>query len=112
MAFNHAVREPDEWFEEPDELDRVQRALTSIEGVDDPVEAAARLAYSVTRAQGFGEGNKRTALLLARWVLDRNGLDGAALMPSDDIAFASLLVQAASGEDVSRDMVALLSSRR
>jgi len=45
------------------------------------VDAAAVLAYRVTRAQGFTEGNKRTALLLARWLLDRNGIDGAVIIP-------------------------------
>ena len=61
MAFNRAVREEDEWFEEPDDLPRVQRALNAIADVEDPVDAAAVLAYRGVRAQAFGEGNKRTA---------------------------------------------------
>jgi prophage maintenance system killer protein len=65
----------------------------------------------VARAQGFGEGNKRTAFLLARWVLDRNGKNGSALMPADDRGFADLLVGAASGQEVEDDVVALLVSR-
>jgi len=28
VAFNRAVREHDEWFDEPDDLDRVERALS------------------------------------------------------------------------------------
>lgn len=59
MAINRAVRHDDEWFDEPDELDRLVRALVTIDSVEDPVEAAARLAFQVTRAQAFGEGNKR-----------------------------------------------------
>lgn len=78
VAFNHAVRQDDEWFDEPDDLDRVERALRTVEQIEDPIVAAGLLAYRVTWTQGFGEGNKRTALLLARWTLDQNGLDGAA----------------------------------
>jgi prophage maintenance system killer protein len=83
---------PDEWFEEPDDLERVQRAITAIEAIDDPVKAAAIIACRVARAQGFAEGNKRTGLLLARWVLDRNGVEGAMLLPPADREFADLLV--------------------
>lgn len=81
VAINHVVRREDEWFDEPDELDRVAGALAAIDRIEDPVEAAAVLAFRVTRAQAFAEGNKRTALLVARWVLDRNGLEGAAFLP-------------------------------
>jgi prophage maintenance system killer protein len=78
LAFNEGVRAEDEWFDEPDDLARVAGALGAIDELDDPVEAAAVLAFRVTRAQAFGEGNKRTALLLARWLLDHNGRDGSA----------------------------------
>lgn len=71
VGFNRAVRQEDEWWDEPDEFERVERALARIDTVNDPVVAAGILAYRVARAQGFGKGNKRTALLLARWVLDR-----------------------------------------
>jgi prophage maintenance system killer protein len=100
IAINRAVRGPDEWFSEPDDMGRVDRALASIDAIDDPLTAAAILAFRVARAQGFAEGNKRTALLLARWLLDRNGLDGSALMPSDDVEVADLLIKAAAGHDV------------
>jgi len=112
VAINHVVRREDEWFDEPDELDRVARALAAIDLVEDPVEAAAVLAYRVARAQAFGEGNKRTALLVARWVLDRNGLEGATFLPSDDRDISTLLVKAASGQDVGADFASLLLSRR
>ena len=70
------------------------------------------MAYRVARAQAFGEGNKRTALLVARWVLDRNGLEGASFLPPDDRQMGELLVKAAGGQDVGADFVALLASRR
>lgn len=65
----------------------------------------------MVRAQGFGEGNKRTALLLARWLLDRNGLDGSEVIPRDDQEFADLLVGAAAGGDVKAEMKALFQRR-
>ena len=112
LAINHSVRRDDEWFDEPDELDRVAAAIAAIEQIHDPVEAAALLAFRLARAQAFGEGNKRTAFLLARWVLDRNGEDGAALLPPHDSAVAELLVKAAGGQDVGAELVTLLTSRR
>lgn len=111
VAINSAVRQHDEWFDEPDDLDRIERAIGAIESIDDPVKAAAVVACRVARAQGFTEGNKRTGLVLARWVLDRNGVDGGALLPPDDRQFADLLVRAASGIDVEDQAVALLGRR-
>lgn len=70
------------------------------------------LAYRVARAQGFGEGNKRTALLLARWLLDRNGKDGLRFLPAADREVADLLVAAAGGLDVERQLFKFLSARR
>ena len=112
VAVNRSVREHDEWFDEPDDLDRVERALAAIETMNDPVVGAAVLACRLTRAQGFTEGNKRTGLLLARWVLDRNDVDGATILPPDDREFADLLIKAASGLDVEDEAVALLRRRR
>jgi prophage maintenance system killer protein len=111
VALNHATRAPDECFDEPDDLERLERALTAIDSEEDPVRAAGILAHRVARAQAFGEGNKRTALLLARWVLDRNGRDGAAFIPADDRQLADLLVRAANGTDVESEIVDLLRSR-
>jgi prophage maintenance system killer protein len=112
VAINRSVRGDDEWFDEPDDLDRVAGALAAIDLIEDPVQGAALLAFRVARAQAFGEGNKRTAFLLARWLLDRNGQDGAALLPSDDPAIAALLVKAAGGQDVGAELVELLTSRK
>lgn len=111
VAINRLVRHDDEWFDEPDELDRLQRALDAVAEVDNPVTAAAVLASRVARAQAFGEGNKRTAFLLAKWVLDRNGENGGALLPPADREFARLLVKAASGIDVEDEMIAVLRQR-
>lgn len=111
IELNLAVRREDEWFDEPDDLDRLSRALASIDRVEDHVDAAAILAFRVTRAQAFGEANKRTALLLARWVLDRNGADGSIVIPAEDRVIADLLVQAAAGQDVESELAAVFRSR-
>ena len=44
VAVDRSVREHDEWFDEPDDLDRVERAIAAIATMSDPVEAAAVLA--------------------------------------------------------------------
>jgi prophage maintenance system killer protein len=111
IAVNEAVRQADEWFDEPEDLDRLATALRSADDIEDPVLAAARLAFRVAASQAFGEGNKRTALLLARWVLDHNGADGARILPVDDEALGDLLVKAASGVDVEGAITGLLRSR-
>jgi prophage maintenance system killer protein len=112
VTVNGAVRGADERFSEPDDLERVERALAAIDHLDGTVEAAGVLAFRVARAHGFAEGNKRTALLLARWVLDHNGLDGAVLLPADDRLVADLLIKAAAGADVEAELVAVISRRR
>jgi prophage maintenance system killer protein len=112
IALNHAARRYDEWFEEPDDLERLQRALDAVSEIHDPATAAAIIAFRVARAQAFGEANKRTAFLLAKWILDRNGEDGAALLPPEDREFAALLVEAASGLDVEDQMIENLRRRR
>jgi prophage maintenance system killer protein len=96
VAINHSIRDTDEWFEEPDEVERLEVALEAVRSCEDPVEAAAILASRVARAQAFGEGNKRTALLLARWTLDRNGVDGTDILPPGDRDVARLLIRAAA----------------
>ncbi len=111
VEINRRVRGDDEWFEDPDELDRVESSLRSIAAIDAPLEAAGILAYRLTRAQGFAEGNKRTALLLARWILDNNGLDGRKIISADDRHLARLLVDAASGLDVETEVVSYFVDR-
>ena len=51
-------------------------------------------------------------MLVGRWILDRNGLDGAKYIQENDVELAQLLLQAARGADVSREVVELLDSRR
>ena len=109
VALNQAVRGDDEWFDEPDGLERLQRA---IDGIEDPVAAAAVVAFRVARAQAFGEGNKRTAFLLARWLLDHNDHDAAVLLPPDDREAADLLVRAAARSGTQDQLIRLLQSRR
>jgi prophage maintenance system killer protein len=111
VAVNRSVRGEDEWFDEPDDIDRLGKALAAIDDLEDPVVAAAVLAYRVTRAQAFGEANKRTALLLARWTLDRNGIDGRVIIPPDDFELADLLVKTAAGTDVEAQIIASFVER-
>lgn len=105
------MRQHDEWFDEPDDLDRVERAIAAIEAMNDPVEAAAVLACRLTRAQGFTEGISGRGC--SRPVSPGpHDVDGATLLPPDDREFADLLVQAASGLDVEDEAVILLRRRR
>lgn len=111
VAINREVRHHDEWFDEPDELDRVQLALDRAAQVEDVLEASAVLAYRLARSQAFGEGNKRTALLTSLWMLDRNGIGGRTIVPPDDFELAGLLVAAAAGQDVESAVVDLFKRR-
>ena len=54
---------------------------------------------------------QRTGLLLARWRLDRNALDGLALLLPDDRVLVELLIKAAAGTDVESEIVALFVRR-
>jgi prophage maintenance system killer protein len=56
---------------------------------------------------GFSVKGDKPSLLLARWTLDRNGID----LPADDRAVAELLVQAAAGREVEEQLVELFRSR-
>jgi hypothetical protein len=53
LGLNEAVGDDDEWFVEPDDLDRLVMVLEAIETIDDPGEATAVLAFRVTTAQAF-----------------------------------------------------------
>jgi prophage maintenance system killer protein len=111
IAINRSVREVDEWFSEPDDLDRVERALKVAATADDPVEVAALIASRVARSEGFTEGNKRTALLLAQWVLDNNGIASGEIIGTEDEEFGALLVRTASGGDTDAEVLALFRRR-
>ena len=112
VAFNHAIREDDEWFDEPDELDRVQRILDEVADETDPVVAAALAVSRLAQSQAFTEGNKRTAVLLGRWILDHNGMDGAIVIREGDAELAQLLLRAARGANVGGEIVGLFKSRK
>lgn len=58
LEANRRVRGDDEWCEEPDELDRVTKALESIHALDDPVTAAAVLAFRISKPKRFAEGTQ------------------------------------------------------
>lgn len=114
IACNEAVRGPDEISPsaDDDDLDRVARALDRAGVASDPVEAAAALAFELTSAQGFHEGNKRTAALLARWFIRANtDLDPDRIIKPNDPEFADLLIAAARGENVSADTRDLFHDR-
>ena len=112
VAFNASVRHNDEWFDEPDDLDRIVRILDDLQTANDPLVAAGVATSRITRAQAFTEGNKRTALLVGRWILDRNDFDGGSMIPKDDFELANLLLDAARGADTDEKVVELFKSRR
>ena len=111
VAFNAAVRHNDEWFEEEDDLDRLDWILEELQTELDPLVAAATATSRIARSQSFTEGNKRTALLVGRWILDQNGLIGIRIIPKSDLELAHLLLKAARGEDVSKQVTELFRSR-
>jgi len=78
----------------------------------DPTVAAAVATSRITRAQACTEGNKRTALLGGRWILDRNDLDGGSMNSPDDFELANLLLDAARGGDTAEKVNELFESRR
>ena len=51
-------------------------------------------------------------MLVGRWILDRNGLDGAKYIPENDMELAKSLLRAARGTDVSKEVIELFDSRR
>ena len=112
VAFNASIRESDEWFEEPDELDRIEIILAALSDESEPVRAAAVAISRIARSQAFTEGNKRTALLVGIWILQNNGENPARYIPVDDLELGRLLLLAARGADILADVETLLSSRK
>jgi hypothetical protein len=41
VEINKRIRQDDEWFDEPDDFDRVSRALASVDHEENPIVAAA-----------------------------------------------------------------------
>lgn len=111
VAINSSVRHEDEWFEDQDELDRIEVIIRDLLTETDPLIAAAIATSRIARSQAFTEGNKRTALLVGRWILDHNDLRGDQIIPNSDLELANLLLKAARGEDISQLVIALFRSR-
>jgi prophage maintenance system killer protein len=111
VAINASVRRDDEWFTDDDDLDRVRNIIHGLHTESDPLTAAAFATSRIARSQAFAEGNKRTALLVGRWILDRNGLNGSDIIPKDDHELADLPLRAARGEDMSQEVHDLFNSR-
>jgi hypothetical protein len=114
IACNEAVRTPDEVSPTPedDDIERVARALDRARATSDPIDVAAALAFELTSAQGFHEGNKRTAALIARWFIRTNTrLDPDQIIEPDDPEFGDLLIAAARGEDVRVEIRGLFHDR-
>ena len=61
--------------------------------------------------QGFCSEEITRKRLVARWVLDQNGIDGARVLPPDDRVLADLLVKAAMGVDAGPEILDLFVSR-
>ncbi|MGH9025768.1 MAG: Fic family protein [Acidimicrobiia bacterium] len=114
IACNEAVRGPDEISPsaDDDDLDRVARALDRARIESDPIDTAAALAFELTSAQAFHEGNKRTAAVMARWFSRTNtDIDPDRIIKPDDPKFADLLIAAARGDDVGAEIRGLFHSR-
>jgi hypothetical protein len=63
-------------------------------------------------AQGFFEGNKRTAVIIARWFIRENtDIDPDELIRPDDRELGGLLVRTARGERIEAEIRALLHRR-
>jgi prophage maintenance system killer protein len=93
-------------------LDRVAEALRRAGSRRDPIDVAAALAYEIAAAQGFYEGNKRTALVIARWYLRENTeLNPAVIVLPDDRDLGDLLIKLARGDDVATNIEELLRAR-
>lgn len=114
IACNEAVRDPDEASPsaDDDDLDLVSHALERTRQETDPVDAAAALLYEIAAAQGFFEGNKRTAVVIARWFIQANTtIDPDRLIGPDDHHLGNLLIATARGERNQGAMQALLRER-
>lgn len=79
--------------------------MRSVSNIPDPVVCAGTLMARIARSQAFDEGNKRTALLAAQWVLENNGVNQHGQSPLDDPKIGRLLVQAATGLQVEQQIV-------
>ena len=114
IACNEAVRDPGEasLSADDDDLDLMSRALERARIETDPIDVAAALLYEIAAAQGFFEGNKRTAVLIARWFIRVNTtIDPDQLIGPDDHRLGALMIATARGEPTEGAIRALLRER-
>jgi prophage maintenance system killer protein len=114
IACNEAVRGPDEVSPgaDDDDLELVRRTLQRVQSEPDPVDAAAALLYEIVATQAFFEGNKRTAVIIARWFIRQNtNIDPDELIQPDDRELGALLVRTARGDRNETAIRALLRER-
>ena len=111
-GIDDSIRGEDEWLDERDELSRIQRILDEFAETEDSVIAAGLTTYLVAKSQQFLEGNMRTAVLAARWILDENQTDGLRSIQGNDLDLAGLLLRADYVKDVGDQVLAMYESRR
>jgi prophage maintenance system killer protein len=109
VTINASVRGPDEFFDDEDDLDRVERVLQASENISDPVLLAALLMSRLARSQAFTEGNKRTALAVAHFVLLTNGYVPEVYLPPEDTRISDYLLLAARGDNVEREIIGVMT---
>jgi prophage maintenance system killer protein len=110
VIINTSVRDPDEFFDDEDDLDRVERVLQVSENISDPVLLAGLLMSRLARSQAFTEGNKRTALAVAHFVLLANGYDPEIYLPPGDARISDYLLLAARGVNVEQEIIGVMTS--
>ena len=110
VIINTSVRDPDEFFDDEDDLDRVERVLQASENISDPILLAGLLMSRLARSQAFTEGNKRTALAVAHFVLQANGYDPEKYIPPDDTRISDYLLLAARGDNVEQEIIGVMTS--
>lgn len=108
VAINTQLREPDEFFDDEDDIDRVAQVPERVENIADPVLLAGALMSRLARSQAFTEGNKRTALAVAHFVLTANDVNPEAYLPPEDTQIRQCLGRAARGEDVEQEVIAAM----
>lgn len=65
----------------------------AVSGESDPETSALRLFLTISRGQYFGDGNKRTALMVANHYLVNQGVGLLAVDPAQNKQFALLLTE-------------------
>lgn len=110
VGINASVRSPDEFFDDEDDLYRVERILETLADVSDPVSLAGLLMSRLARSQAFTEGNKRTAVAVAYFVLETNGYSPEEYLPPHDVDITHYLLLAARGENVEQAILDAMAS--